>query len=235
MIEMQTMGRVSPLPAPARKPTRTDAAMVAALIDSALAGLEAELSEEADLVWAGGFRYASFLEDARPLGLLLEDQAYRVLRCEVSLAQGAKGGEVLLALPAEGRGRRPDAGKPTIDTDAGPAFAAALADQVLGADAEVRAMVGRVTLPLSRVMALAPGDLLALGQAALDRVTLEGIDGCGLASGRLGQTRGMRAVRIVLAPGTDAHQPGTHQPGTPSLSGLTAAPTGPVLAATGTG
>ena len=53
-----------------RKPTRTDAAMVAGLIDAALAGLEQALLQEADLVWAGGFRYASFLDDARPIGLL---------------------------------------------------------------------------------------------------------------------------------------------------------------------
>src|SRR3989338_856315 len=61
------------------------APVLAGMIDSALAGLESALAQEADLVWAGGFRFASFLEDARPLGLLLEDTSYRVLNAEVAL------------------------------------------------------------------------------------------------------------------------------------------------------
>ncbi len=67
LIEMQTTGRVSAAPVLSRKPTRTDAAMVAGVVDRALEELESILAEEADLIWAGGFRYASFLEDPRPL------------------------------------------------------------------------------------------------------------------------------------------------------------------------
>lgn len=195
IIEMQTIGRVTPQPPAPRRPTRTDASLVAGLIDAALSGLERELAEEADLVWAGGFRYASFLEDARPLGLLLEDGSYRVLRAEVSLALGAKSGEVLLALPAEGRGRRP-APAPREGEDQGPAFTLSFGEQVLAADAVVHARIGRLTLPLSAILALKPGQVLALPQAALDRVSVEGIDGRKLARARLGQTRGMRAVRL---------------------------------------
>ena len=60
LIEMQTTARVSAAPTLTRRPTRTDAAMVAGVIDRALEELEVVLAEEADLVWAGGFRYASF-------------------------------------------------------------------------------------------------------------------------------------------------------------------------------
>ena len=91
LVGMQTVGRV---PAPAavpRRPTRIDAAMVSAVIDRALTGLEEALAEEADLVWAGGFRYGSFLEDIRPLGLLLDDLAFRVLDARVSLGEGGTG------------------------------------------------------------------------------------------------------------------------------------------------
>lgn len=197
IIEMQTMGRVSPLPAAERRPTRTDAAMVAGMIDAALERLEGALAEEADLVWAGGFRYASFLEDARPLGLLLEDGSYRVLRAEVALALGAKSGEVILALPAEGKGRRPVQRRVEEPAQTGPIFAAALAEQVLASDAVMQAMIARVTLPLAAVMALEVGQVLALPQAALDRISLEGLDGRRLCAGKLGQTRGMRAVRLA--------------------------------------
>lgn len=199
MIEAQTIGRVATGPIAARKPTRTDAAMVAGMIDMALSGLETTLAQEADLVWAGGFRYASFLEDARPLGLLLEDVSYRVLTAEVSLGQGARKGAVILALPAEGRGvMPPTAPAPTVDIHA-PSFADALALQVEAADCVLQAVVARVSLPLSRLMDLQVGELMALPRAGIDRISFEGLDGRAVAEGRLGQNRGMRAVRLTPA------------------------------------
>jgi flagellar motor switch protein FliM len=201
MIEMQTMARVSPGAPITRKPTRTDAAMVAGFIDRALVDMETALEEDADLVWAGGFRYASFLDDPRPLGLLLEDVDYRVLQSEVSLAGGAKTGPVLLALPAEGRGRRPAVHHAHVLLGAaeGAAFSRALGDQIRAAHAELTAVLHRVTIPLSAVMGLKPGDLMPLPMAALDRIVIEGLDGRRLAEGRLGQNRGMRAVRLTPA------------------------------------
>ncbi|MGL6211547.1 MAG: FliM/FliN family flagellar motor switch protein [Paracoccaceae bacterium] len=211
LIEVQTLGRVSPIPPLPRRPTRTDAAMVAELIDAALKGLEAGLEEEADLVWAGGFRYASFLEEARPLALLLEDAPYRVLRTEVSLAGGAKSGTILLAVPALGRGRVP---VPRADLaalpDPGPIFAEALAERVEGADCAMDAVLARLTLPIVTAMSLQVGEVLPLPLAALDRITLEGIDGRRLSMGKLGQNRGMRAVRLT----PEAAQNGGAMPGT---------------------
>ena len=199
-IENLTMGRISPAATPARRPTRTDAAMVAATVDAALIGLERALVEEADLTWAGGFRYASFLDDPRPLGLLLEDIPYRLLRAEVSLALGARTGTVMLALPAEGRGRVPPRSAATKHRlDHGPAFAEALAERVAGADCTLVAVLARLTMPLAAVLALQEGQLLALPQAALDHITLEGVDGRRVALGKLGQNRGMRAVRLAEA------------------------------------
>ena len=198
LIEVQTLGRVTNVPALHRKPTRTDAAMVAELVDVTLKTLEAGLAEDPDLVWAGGFRYASFLDDPRPLGLLLEDEPYRVLRTDVSLGAGAKAGVILLVLPAEGRGEHPvlPVAKPA-DTDPGPVFAVQLAERVTGADSQMEAVLARLTLPISVLMALQPGEVLPLPLAALDRITLEGIDGRRLSMGKLGQNRGMRAVRLT--------------------------------------
>ena len=198
MIEMQTVGRVSSGAPPVRKPTRTDASMVADLIDQALQQLEAGLESDPDLIWAGGFRYASFLDDPRPLGLLLEEEHYRVLQAELRLGNGAKSGAVLLALPAEGRGRAP---KPAPTATPAPVAAAlfskALSDQVMRTEADIAAVLHRFTVPLSFVMDLKAGDLVPLSTAALDRIVLEGLDGRPLASGRLGQNRGMRAVRLA--------------------------------------
>ncbi|MDP4033500.1 MAG: FliM/FliN family flagellar motor switch protein [Pseudorhodobacter sp.] len=197
LIEAQTIGRVSANPVQARKPTRTDAAMVAGVFDRALEGLETALLAEDDLIWAAGFRYASFLEDPRPLGLLLEDVPYRVLQAEVSLGGGLKGGTVLLALPAEGRGRRPDQGQAVPEAAAELVFSTALGEQVMAADCALEAVLYRMTIPLSAVMGLKVDDLVPLPMAALDRIGLDGIGGRQLAVGKLGQNRGMRAVRLA--------------------------------------
>jgi flagellar motor switch protein FliM len=198
MIEMQTIGRVSSSAPPVRKPTRTDASMVADMIDQALQELESGLESDPDLIWAGGFHYASFLEDPRPLGLLLEEEHYRVIQAELRLGNGAKSGAVMLALPAEGRGRAP---KPAPTATPAPVAAAlfskALSDQLMRTEADIAAVLHRFTVPLSFVMALKSGDLVPLSTAALDRIVLEGLDGRPLASGRLGQNRGMRAVRLA--------------------------------------
>jgi flagellar motor switch protein FliM len=208
MIEMQTIGRVTSAAPSSRKPTRTDATMVAGVIDRALEDLEVGLDHDPDVTWAGGFRYASFLDDPRPLGLLLEEENYRVIDAEVRLAGGAKSGMVMMALPAEGRGRKPS--PMPQDTPAPVAqaqFTRALTEQVMVTEAELAAVLHRTTVPLAHVMGLEPGAILPLPMAALERIVLQGLDGRQLAVGKLGQNRGMRAVRLIAEPAADAVEP----------------------------
>ncbi len=196
IVEMQTVGRVNAAAAISRRPTRTDAAMATVFIDRALTGLEMELLNDSDLIWTSGFRYASFLEDARPLALLLEDVTYQVLRAEVRLAEGARSGQIILALPADGRGRAPATPAPTPSRAAEMVFSAALGEQVMGVQAELVAVLARLKLPIETVMNLKPGDPVPLGTASVNRIDLEGLDGTRAAGGKLGQNRGMRAVRM---------------------------------------
>lgn len=220
LIEVQTIGRVTAADPVPRRPTRTDAAMTAGLVDRLLQELERGLGEGADAAWAAGYRYASFLDDPRPLSLLLEETVYRVFRCEVALgAPPAKRGLLLLALPATARAgaapRRPlapapDGNDPTAlrepGQEAAEAAAAAsarwskaLEAAVMATPATLEAVLDRVAMPIASVLALRPGMVLALPTAALDRLALEGPGGRRLAEGRLGQTRGLRAVRLTLA------------------------------------
>jgi flagellar motor switch protein FliM len=211
LIEMLTLGRLTQQPPAARKPTRIDAAMTAGMIDRALSGLEEALAEEADLIWAGGFRYASFLEDVRPLALLLEEEVYRVLSADVLLGS-QRAGQVILILPANGRGRLPAV---TVDPAQGdaPQFTHALSAQVMQVDCRLDAAIDRLRLPLHQVMALQVGQVLALPQAALDTVMLETTDGRRIARGRLGQHRGMRAVKLA----DDATRPELSRSPAPAL------------------
>jgi flagellar motor switch protein FliM len=198
MVEMQTIGRVNKGPAPNRKPTRTDAAMAQGMIDAALTGLETSLAEEADLVWAGGYRYGSHLEDARPLGLLLDDVEYRTLTAQVSLSLGQRLGSVFLALPAAGWAAHTDEAEGVVgEVSPHHLFSEELAERVEGASCMLLATLTRLSLPLGDIMALSEGMVLPLRQASVDRVRLEGMDGRILGEGRLGQNRGMRAVRLA--------------------------------------
>jgi flagellar motor switch protein FliM len=198
MGEALTFGRISPGTPSPRRPTRTDAAMIAPMMEAALADLDASLQQEADLIWAGGWHYASFIEDPRPLGLLLEDISYRVIHTEVDLGLGQRNGSILMAVPAEGRGRAPSQASNTVKDEANNrnVFAAQLENEVGRARSELDAVLARVTLPLSRVVGLELGELLPLSNSALDRVSIEGLDGRKLAEGKLGQNRGMRALRL---------------------------------------
>lgn len=209
-IEMQALGRLQTQTAPLRKPTRIDAAMVAGVIDRALSGLDEALAGEADRVWAGGFRYASWLEDVRPLSLMLEEDAYRLLTAEVALADSGRTGRVLLVLPAEGRGTAP--ALPFTDVEqVAPPFGAALSAQVMQCDCRLDAVVGRIKLSIGQIMAMMPGEVLKLTAAALDNVALETLDGRRVARARLGQNQGMRAIKIL----STEQVPRTTAPGTP--------------------
>jgi flagellar motor switch protein FliM len=75
----------------------------------------------------------------------------------------------------------------------------ALAAQVEQAECQLDAVIARLVLPIGRILALEPGEVLDLPQAALDAITLEARDGRRIARSRLGQNRGMRALKISLA------------------------------------
>lgn len=210
VIEAMTTGRVAKTAGAPRKPTRTDAAMAAGLIDRTLAELEGVLMADAAQGWCQGFRYASFLEDARPLGLLLEDRSYRVLTADLTLGEGARTGRVLLALPATGQGMTPIGTEALAASAPGAQPAPAFAEGALLVTAELSAVLHRLSLPLSAVLALKVGDVLALPAAALDAVSLEGLDGRRLATGKLGQNHGSRALRLQrLAEATGSAVTGT--------------------------
>ena len=200
LIEVLTIGKCGTQVPDPRKPTRTDAAMLSPLADLALTQLEDALADDGDLIWTSGFRYASFIEEARSLALLLEDVTYCTLTARLSLAHGARVGEMILVFPAEGRGRKPRLKAHTVPNSvARPAFAAALGVRVESATCQMEAVLARVPLPLVEVMGLAEGKVLPLPAAALDRISIEGLDGRSVADGKLGQHRGMRAIRLTEA------------------------------------
>lgn len=217
MVEMLTLTHLAPhLPdeGDLRKPTRTDAAMAVEFIDAALAGFEAVVAESGAENWAAGYRYAAFIEDPRPLHLMLEDGDYHLLAADLVLEDGTRSGKIHLALPV------PPPALPQLDfgpidfaADAGEAplpeddtFTDDLAAQVQDLPVQVEAALAQISLPIERIMRLAVGEVIALPLANLDQISLLGLDGFRVAGARLGQNRGMRALRLtdVALPRTGA-------------------------------
>src|SRR3990167_6951383 len=104
----------------------------------------------------------------------------------------------ILRLRAEGRGVMPHH-RTIVEDSSLPGFSEALALQVAAADCVLQAVVARMSLPLSRLMDLQIGEVMVLPRAGIDRITFEGLDGRAVAEGKLGQNRGMRAIRLTLA------------------------------------
>ncbi|MGC1487715.1 MAG: FliM/FliN family flagellar motor switch protein [Albidovulum sp.] len=209
LIEMMTLGRLGPqAPAQPRRPTRTDAAMVAGFLDAVLTELDGLLEYDEAITWAGGFRYASHMADPRPLKLILDEPTYRVVH--LTLGFGAddsdRQGDVVLILPARGRGAKPrpraeegdDGARAANQTAAQNAknWGAALEEAVMESQTDVTAVLARLVLPLADVLNLEVGTFLPMPMAALRMVQIEGVTGATLCLGSLGQGNGRRAVKI---------------------------------------
>lgn len=241
LIEVQTMGRLGAAAPSPRRPTRIDAAMAADFIDAVLAELEAQLAGHEAISWAGGFRYGSFLDDPRPLGLMFEDITYRVWTVELGFgAGGEREGTLLWVVPATGRGARPqpqvalalagvgEAASGPLPAETEEAAAAEWAGQmetaVLAVRAELGAVLHRLQLPLQAVMEFRPGTEIPVPMAALDQIRVEGAGRRFLSLARLGQQGGNRAVRMVDAEVEPGAMPGGRRRGDPQPFNAGASP-----------
>lgn len=172
LVSMQMTGRVGDMVP--RRPTRVDATLCRNAIDIALA-----TAGEA----AAGFRVDQFLTGADALDLFLPAGDLTVLRTDVSL-NGQQPG-LFLILP------------PALATEGeGEGFGTGLADQVMASEAVLNAVLCRMTVPLEAILHLQVGTTVPLPRASLEGVGFETVSGQRVAEGRLGQNRGLRAIRL---------------------------------------
>lgn len=218
LVEALTVGRLGPATAAApRRPTATDAALLGAVIDRLLADLDRAQREAgaADPDSRGPWQLVRGLNEPRLLGAILDEGAYRLAGIEVTLpdtAGGTRTGQLTLLVPAPDP--PPAAAVEAVPGSAVPAPAAegqgAPVEATIGAaPAMLQAVLGRVTVPLDQALALAVGQRLELPLAALEEVELVGPGGEAHAIARLGQSKGMRAVRILSLGGTAPPPPPT--------------------------
>jgi flagellar motor switch protein FliM len=194
LIEVQTTGAVRPGMARPRVATRTDAAMVAPLIDALLAEFDSQLAEDPQTHPPRHFGYGDLVEDLRGLALLLVAPDFDLLRLTVDLGPGAKTGRLDLLLPVISPPARTPSGKTASSKVAAPAH---LEEVVTKAPVVLDAVMARLRLPLRDVLALKPGDLLPIPREALNETQIIGTRGHVVAAAQLGQMNGWRALRLI--------------------------------------
>ncbi|EAR50209.1 possible flagellar switch protein FliM [Oceanicola granulosus HTCC2516] len=189
LVECQTTGAVSPEPAPERPVSVADAALTRPVVDAFLEELLAAAAPTALAGWGEGVATAGRLDGARGAGLSLAEAGYRLVALTVDLGAGTREGRLLVALPAR------EAPAPTASDWSGQ-FARA----VQAAPAELRAVLHRFELPLERAEALAPGQVLPLEGVTVASVRLEGAERALVGHARLGQSAGLKAIRLGPPP-----------------------------------
>ncbi|MFV0358862.1 FliM/FliN family flagellar motor switch protein [Tropicimonas sp.] len=219
LIEKQTTGRIQSAPPSPRRTTRTDAALAADVMDAVLRRFEGGLAGRGESQWASGFGYSGHVESVRPLGLVLEDIDYRIITLRADLEQGARTGAVILALPAIGRGPAARATTGPVDDPARAFWLRALATNVEGGDVRLEAVMHRFRMPIREIAQLIPGEEIPLPVSSIDNVRFVTSDGHSFGCGRLGQSRGYRAVRLHNSTATK------EQPAIP-FAGVEIAPSG---------
>ncbi|MCW1951531.1 MAG: FliM/FliN family flagellar motor C-terminal domain-containing protein [Octadecabacter sp.] len=190
LIEMQTMGSLLPLAETQRPVTRTDAVMSVPFAVNLLAELGEVNFGAPDL------NLASYdigpIENLRTAGLVMMQGSYRVWRVTAQMGGGEAQGEMLIALrPKEAAVLQPVAN--TSD------WSKNLRDALDDAPADLDAVLTKMTLPIGKIEEFEVGQVLQLAGTTVGSVTLTGPGGEKIATARLGQVAGKRAVRVEVA------------------------------------
>ncbi len=190
LIQKQTIGSLTGAAPDERPFTGTDAALCAPLIDSMLERASGLADQPQDIRCLSGFRFGARAEDPRAVILTMEAERFRIFDLTLELDGGPQQGAMCLILP------EPETPAESADGDAAAQNLPRLGAAVEMARADLSAVICRMRIPLTELSAMQVGDLLALVPVHMSRTELVTIQGKTIAAGRLGQTNGMRALRL---------------------------------------
>jgi len=187
LVDIQTMGMLLPASETPRKVTKTDAALTMPFASTLLEQMhEVNLGE-------GGVSLTGYdigpIEDLRTAGLVMIQGQYLCWRLTVGLGGGDVTGEMMIVLRSM---EQPDLDEGYDDQSWRAAMRAAVGE----AEAEINALLCTMHLSLDEIEGLEIGQVVELTGTTVESVTLHGADGDQLATARLGQIAGKRAVRI---------------------------------------
>ncbi|MCL6283456.1 FliM/FliN family flagellar motor switch protein [Ruegeria sp. 2012CJ41-6] len=193
MIRHQTMGEVSTQPPDDRPFTDTDAALLAPLAERLLTEAADLLGEAEDWLCMRSYRFENRQKKLSDLILILGQERYRLCDLVVDIGHGVCQGQITVILPD----RPPEQVAEPEDVATEPV---GLERNFGLMRTELQVVLTRLQVPLSTLSGLKPGDALPLDSCQLDEAELLTIDGRAVARARLGQCRGMRALRLNETP-----------------------------------
>ncbi|MEL6959191.1 MAG: FliM/FliN family flagellar motor switch protein [Pseudomonadota bacterium] len=187
LVEVQTMGRLLPPAEEPRKVTRTDVVLCQSFAEHWIA----ELIEAGFDAGGAGLMDADLvpLDDLRTAGLVLKPGAYRLWRVSVQIGGGEIQGEAMLAVRSTVTDQQT---QPSDATGWSAAMSAALGE----APADLEAVLGHLTLPLSHVDDFAVGQVVKLPGTTVGSVQIMAPGDQVVGTARLGQIAGKRAIRL---------------------------------------
>lgn len=222
VIELQALGRITARAPERRRMTRSDAMLCADFVNAVLAEMATEMSGIDGFEGWGGYRYASYLDDSRPLLLMLEDVPFRSLSMRLKIG-GDQGREVTLFFalpqavcrtieppspePPSPEPKTPEAGAAETTpphTDSATEVTAAIAAAVQTASVELTGVLCRKRMSLAELRTLLPGKSFAIPRACLEEARLETVKGQVLARGKVGESDGCYAIRLAGDAGSTA-------------------------------
>jgi flagellar motor switch protein FliM len=188
VVEQLTTGTVLKFEPEVRNPTSTDAVMCFEFMDQILKNFETIVSEAPNPPDISGYRTTAQLKETRSIPIAFDDIVYRMYRLTVDMGRGVRQGEIFLVFPQE----RP---KPKLKVGVVSEWETQFQASVLETQANLEAILYRVSMPLSQVSELAVGMDILIPSKALQKLEVIA-DGQKIATAKLGQMNGLRAVRI---------------------------------------
>ncbi len=205
--EIMMTGRIKPTQAETRSPTDVDAALLTPFLTVLIEAIRRDCGASSPGDWFRSITVGNRFSGAMALRLALPERPYRVLRMTLDLGAGGRQGEIAFALPSA-----VPAGEKRPDRSGALDWTALMNVVVMQTPTEVEAILGRIRLPLKVADALRVGQVLPLLELDIAAVSLQASDGSCIANCRLGQSGGMRAVRIEPKPEIAMEEGGHFRP-----------------------
>jgi len=202
VLEVETMGVLSSEAADPREPTQTDKVMCDPLLAQFLSAFPDAVRGTPLDGWGDDITHDARIADARAAGLLLDDVHYRSVQMVVQLGETDRQGTLIMVLPdveVASAPPRPVAAAPSNWTTDFP-------NVVQDASASLTALLHRFSIPLAKAQQFEVGTLLPLQGCRVSSVKLIATDEKVVAQAKLGQSSGMRAVRVEPAPLPELHE-----------------------------
>ena len=168
LIEVQTTGHVDTVEGSDRPVTQIDAALSRDFIDMLLSALDTELEDMGIANIVMRVHFGTVITDRKQLPLLVPERGFHVFTSNISVAQEAKNGGLLLALPGT---QTAAASWPKRGPD--PLWRAGFHRTLSQARLQFGTVLFRRQVSLKSVLALKPGSVIPFDAEAMGTVRVE--------------------------------------------------------------